>query len=151
MGREPEIWANWSLEVCVLFAGRRRNLPNAGTSFSNPWAVGRNLRPSSGRVGGGPSRPTSAFRLDGLETSRSHPPSLFVDGVAGVIGDNGATEPREAFHVLVEGLQPENLTAILALEASAFSEDRPTALPEDAKRKGNALGCSISGRMPCAF
>src|SRR5215475_6712880 len=43
---------------------------------------------------------------------------IFVDGVAGVIGGNGATEPREAFHVLVEGLQRENLTAVLALEAS---------------------------------
>jgi circadian clock protein KaiC len=55
---------------------------------------------------------------------------IFVDGVAGVTGGNGA-DPREAFHVLVEGLQRENLTALLALEASAFAEDRPTALPEE--------------------
>ena len=56
---------------------------------------------------------------------------IFVDGVAGVISGNGVTEPREAFHILAEGLQRENLTAILALEASAFSEDRPSALPEE--------------------
>jgi len=65
------------------------------------------------------------------EAERMNARRIFVDGVAGVIGGNGATEPREAFHVLVEGLQRENLTAILALEASAFSEDRPTALPEE--------------------
>src|SRR6185436_2871869 len=42
---------------------------------------------------------------------------LFVDGVAGVIGGVGAQEPREAFHILVEALSRENLTAVLALEA----------------------------------
>jgi len=65
------------------------------------------------------------------EAERMNARRIFVDGVAGVIGGNGGTEPREAFHVLVEGLQRENLTAILALEASAFSEDRPAALPEE--------------------
>ena len=50
---------------------------------------------------------------------------IFVDGVA----ELGATapEPREAFHVLVEGLQREDLTAMLALEAS--SPDQGTAAP----------------------
>lgn len=55
---------------------------------------------------------------------------IFVDGVAGVVGTNGAQEPREAFHVLVEGLQREQLTAMLAIEASALN-DRPAALPEE--------------------
>ena len=32
---------------------------------------------------------------------------IFVDGVAGVIGGVGGQEPRDAFHVLVEGLQRE--------------------------------------------
>lgn len=54
---------------------------------------------------------------------------IFVDGVAGVVG-NGGQEPREAFHVLVEGLQREQLTAVLAIEASALN-DRPEALPEE--------------------
>src|ERR1041385_186059 len=65
------------------------------------------------------------------EADRMKARRIFVDGVAGVVGGNGAGEPREAFHVLVEGLQREDLTAILALEASAFSEDRTTTLPEE--------------------
>ncbi|HXI11864.1 MAG TPA: ATPase domain-containing protein [Thermoanaerobaculia bacterium] len=58
---------------------------------------------------------------------------IFVDGVAGVMGGNGnsAHEPREAFQVLVEGLQREQLTAVLAVEASALNADHPTALPEE--------------------
>ena len=56
---------------------------------------------------------------------------IFVDGMAGVIGEVGGPEPREAFHVLVEGLSRENLTAVLALEASVINGDRATALPEE--------------------
>jgi circadian clock protein KaiC len=56
---------------------------------------------------------------------------IFVDGVAGVIGGVGGQEPREAFHVLVEALSRENLTAVLALEASAVNGDQPKALPEE--------------------
>ena len=59
---------------------------------------------------------------------------IFVDGVAGVsgvLGDVGGTPARDVFHVLVEGLQRENLTAVLAVEATAFSEHRETALPEE--------------------
>ena len=56
---------------------------------------------------------------------------IFVDGVAGVMGGVGGQEPREAFHVLVEGLSRENLTAVLALEASALNGDRASALAEE--------------------
>jgi circadian clock protein KaiC len=56
---------------------------------------------------------------------------IFVDGIAGVIGGVGAQEPREAFHILVEALSRENLTAVLALEASLLNGDQPTALPEE--------------------
>jgi circadian clock protein KaiC len=56
---------------------------------------------------------------------------IFVDGVAGIIGHSVGNEPREAFHILVEGLQRENLTAVLAVEASALGGDRPLALPEE--------------------
>ncbi len=57
---------------------------------------------------------------------------LFVDGVAG-LGDGSAPsglrrEPREEFHVLVEGLQRENLTALLALEIVA---EPSVGLPEE--------------------
>jgi circadian clock protein KaiC len=44
---------------------------------------------------------------------------IFVDGVARLVGSNGTPEARSSFHVLSEGLQRENLTAILAVEASA--------------------------------
>ncbi len=55
---------------------------------------------------------------------------IFVDGVSGVIGGAAGQEPREVFHVLVEGLSRENLTAVLALEASALNGGQP-ALPEE--------------------
>jgi len=65
------------------------------------------------------------------EAERMNARRIFVDGVAGVVQGNGVSEPREGFHILVEGLQRENLTAILALEASAYDETRPAALPEE--------------------
>src|SRR5262249_28888682 len=46
---------------------------------------------------------------------------IFVDGVGRLVGGNGTPETRSAFHVLTEGLQRENLTAILAVEASAHN------------------------------
>src|SRR3989454_425427 len=56
---------------------------------------------------------------------------LFVDGVAGVIDGGGdGQEPREAFHVLVEGLQRDRLTAMLAVEATALTQDRLPVLEE---------------------
>src|SRR5688500_6031346 len=57
---------------------------------------------------------------------------IFVDGVAGIIGPPAGQEPRDAFHILVEGLQREHLTAILAVEATALDGgSRATALPEE--------------------
>jgi circadian clock protein KaiC len=55
---------------------------------------------------------------------------IFVDG-AGLIGPaNGSGHgPREVFHVLVEGLHRENLTAMLAVEALALTAG--TLLPEE--------------------
>jgi len=53
---------------------------------------------------------------------------IYVDGVAGAVG---GAELRDSFHVLVEGLQRENLTAVFAVEASANDADRRTALPEE--------------------
>src|SRR2546427_171820 len=56
---------------------------------------------------------------------------LFVDGVAGVIDGGGdGQEPREAFHVLVEGLQRDRLTAMLAVEATALTQDRQPGVEE---------------------
>ena len=61
---------------------------------------------------------------------------IFVDGAAGLVdvssGNGHGREPREAFHVLVEGLQREHLTAMLALEASVlFPEPSLASLPEE--------------------
>ena len=54
---------------------------------------------------------------------------LFVDGVAGDGGDG--VEPRDAFHVLVAGLQRENLTTVLAVEASVLEGDKASGAPEE--------------------
>jgi circadian clock protein KaiC len=51
---------------------------------------------------------------------------IFVDGIAAV---DEAQDPREAFHLLVEGLQRENLTAVLVVEASRI--DAGSTLPEE--------------------
>jgi len=54
-----------------------------------------------------------------------------VDGVGDVI-DAGGRETREGFHMMAEGLQREHLTALLAVEASAFQEGpRASSLPEE--------------------
>ena len=55
---------------------------------------------------------------------------VFVDGIASLIG-NGAQEPREAFHVLVEGLARENLTAVMTLDANMFTGNHSVSLPEE--------------------
>ena len=58
---------------------------------------------------------------------------IFVDGVAGVRSGSSTNnvEARDSFHILAEGLQRENLTAVLAIEASEFNSSRQTALPEE--------------------
>lgn len=56
---------------------------------------------------------------------------IFVDGVARLVGSNGTPESRSGFHVLTEGLQRENLTALLAVEASTNNGNSPTSLPEE--------------------
>ena len=56
---------------------------------------------------------------------------IFIDGVARLVGSNGTPESRSSFHVLTEGLQRENLTALLAVEASAIDGNASTPLPEE--------------------
>jgi circadian clock protein KaiC len=58
---------------------------------------------------------------------------IFVDGVPGVIagpGTNGGVDARDGFHILAEGLQREHLTAVLAVEATMFSDQRPALVEE---------------------
>jgi circadian clock protein KaiC len=69
------------------------------------------------------------------EAARIGARRLFVDGVPGptsVPGPRLGLEARDAFHLLAEGLQRENLTAVLAMEAFAFSAQRLGALHEEA-------------------
>jgi circadian clock protein KaiC len=59
---------------------------------------------------------------------------IFVDGIPGSVGSAATgvvADPRDMFHTLAEGLQRENLTAVLAVEATAYSEQRTLALPEE--------------------
>lgn len=53
---------------------------------------------------------------------------IFVDG-AGLVETTNGNSHRETFHVLVEGLQRENLTAMLAVEASMYGAS--AMLPEE--------------------
>ena len=46
---------------------------------------------------------------------------IFIDGAAGLIPWGEAGDSRETFHILVQGLQRENLTAVMALEAAALN------------------------------
>ena len=55
---------------------------------------------------------------------------IFIDGVARLVGGNSG-ESRSGFHVLTEGLQRENLTAILAVEASSLNANSEDSLPEE--------------------
>lgn len=47
---------------------------------------------------------------------------IFIDGAGGLI-PFGEENSRDTFHVLVQGLQRENLTAVMALEAAAMHGD----------------------------
>jgi circadian clock protein KaiC len=56
---------------------------------------------------------------------------IFIDGASGLLPLETAEDPRETFHILVQGLQRENLTAILALEAVALHSADFVALHEE--------------------
>lgn len=58
---------------------------------------------------------------------------IFVDGIARLMGSSdGSPETRSGFHVFTEGLQREHLTAMLAIEASAYSAGAlKGSLPEE--------------------
>src|SRR5205085_847065 len=45
---------------------------------------------------------------------------IFIDGAAGLLDVRGEDDSREAFHILAQGLQRANMTAMLALEADAL-------------------------------
>jgi circadian clock protein KaiC len=67
------------------------------------------------------------------EAARIGARRIFIDGAARLTGgnSNGTFEARSAFHVFTEGLHRENLTAALAIEASAYDPGHNAVLPEE--------------------
>lgn len=55
---------------------------------------------------------------------------IFIDGAASAL-DLGSEDSRETFQILVQGLQRENLTAIMALEAAIFNGGHSHPLHEE--------------------
>ena len=47
---------------------------------------------------------------------------IFIDGAAALLAPNAVQDAREAFHILIQGLQRERLTAMLALDAEVLRE-----------------------------
>jgi circadian clock protein KaiC len=56
---------------------------------------------------------------------------IFIDGAAGLLPLGEEGDSRETFHILIQGLQRENLTAILALEAAALKSSEFATLHEE--------------------
>jgi circadian clock protein KaiC len=56
---------------------------------------------------------------------------IFIDGAANLLPLGSGEDSRETFHILVQGLQRENLTAVLALEAVALRNTDSAALHEE--------------------
>ena len=56
---------------------------------------------------------------------------IFIDGAAGVLPLGALRDSREGFHILIQGLQRENLTAVLALEAAALQDKEFGSLHEE--------------------
>lgn len=65
------------------------------------------------------------------EAARIGARRIFIDGVARLVGVDGSSDSRSAFHVLTEGLQRENLTAMLAVEAATLDGHAALSLPEE--------------------
>jgi circadian clock protein KaiC len=56
---------------------------------------------------------------------------IFIDGAAGFLSPGSERDSRETFHILVQALQRENLTAVLALEATALRSAELASLHEE--------------------
>src|SRR5256885_7622469 len=65
------------------------------------------------------------------ETEKIGAKRIFIDGAAGLLGVRGEDDSREAFHILAQGLQRANLTAMLALEAVALDPGGAQSLYEE--------------------
>src|SRR3954463_14275683 len=56
---------------------------------------------------------------------------IFIDGAAGLLDIHRQDDSREAFHILAQGLQRANLSAMLALEAVALGVSGAQSLYEE--------------------
>jgi circadian clock protein KaiC len=56
---------------------------------------------------------------------------IFIDGVARLIGTHTTPDSRTGFHVLVEGLQREHLTAVMAVEAASLNGSLLASMHEE--------------------
>jgi len=56
---------------------------------------------------------------------------IFIDGAATLLPFESEHGSRETFHILAQGLQRENLTAVLALEAAALNNTEFVSLHEE--------------------
>ena len=65
------------------------------------------------------------------EANRIGARRIFIDGAAALVPPGSGQDPREMFHILVQGLQRESLTAILALEAAALQTAELPSLHEE--------------------
>jgi circadian clock protein KaiC len=65
------------------------------------------------------------------EASKIGARRIFIDGAAGLLPVGGEQDARETFHILVQGLQREYLTALLALEAFALNNAEFATLHEE--------------------
>jgi circadian clock protein KaiC len=65
------------------------------------------------------------------EVARIGAKRIFIDGAAALLPPGSLQDAREAFHILVQGLQRESLTAILALEATEMRESEFPSLAEE--------------------
>lgn len=65
------------------------------------------------------------------EAARIGARRIFIDGTAGLVGGEALADSRSAFHVLTEGLQRENLTAMLVVEAAVLDGQAALSLPEE--------------------
>jgi circadian clock protein KaiC len=65
------------------------------------------------------------------EANRIGARRIFIDGAAAMLPPGSAQDPRELFHILVQGLQRESLTAVLALEAAVLQDAGQPSLHEE--------------------
>ena len=65
------------------------------------------------------------------EANRIGARRIFIDGTAALLPPDSGQDSRETFHILVQGLQRESLTAVMALEAAVLNAGNYPSLHEE--------------------